>query len=241
MPPPNPKLPRYGDGRRMRIGILGGSFNPAHVGHLHFARTALRRLRLNQVWLLVSPGNPLKDANTLAALPARLASAARIADGRRIIATDIERHLSTRYTLDTLRALRTRFPRARFVWLMGADNIVQFPRWRGWRGIARTTPFAILPRPSYNRVALAGQAARLLAHARHTSAGASALPLAKPPAWVFLGGREDASSATALRILGIMPDLSQSAGERRSPASHLRLSTRARPKRPPSDESRKRP
>jgi nicotinate-nucleotide adenylyltransferase len=86
----------------MRVGILGGSFNPAHAGHQHFARTALRRLRLRQVWLLVSPGNPLKDASTLAPLAARLASAAAIADGRRIVATDIERHLHTRYTLDTL-------------------------------------------------------------------------------------------------------------------------------------------
>lgn len=241
MPPPNHPLPRYGDGRRMRIGILGGSFNPAHAGHLHFARTALRRLRLHQVWLLVSPGNPLKDASTLAALPLRLASAACIADGRRIVATDIERHLHTRYTLDTLRALRIRFPRARFVWLMGADNFVQFPRWRGWRGIARETPFAILPRPSYNRAALAGQAARRFGHARHTAAGASALPFAKPPAWAFLGGREDASSATALRSHGIMPNQGQSAGERLSPASRLRPSTRARSKPRPSGESPKRP
>jgi nicotinate-nucleotide adenylyltransferase len=225
----------------MRIGILGGSFNPAHAGHLHFARTALRRLRLDQVWLLVSPGNPLKDANTLAALPVRLASAARIADGRRIIATDIERHLHTRYTLDTLRALRIRFPRARFVWLMGADNFVQFPRWRGWRGIAGTTPFAILPRPSYNRVALAGQAARRFAHARHSAAGASALPLAKPPRWVFLGGREDASSATALRKQGATPNPDTSAGERLSPASPLRPPKRERPKPRPSGESPKRP
>jgi len=221
----------------MRIGILGGSFNPAHAGHLHFARTALRRLRLDQVWLLVSPGNPLKDANTLAALPVRLASAACIADGRRIIATDIERHLHTRYTLDTLRTLRVRFPRARFVWLMGADNFVQFPRWRGWRGIAGTTPFAILPRPSYNHAALAGQAARRFVHARQTAAGASALALAQPPAWVFLGGREDASSATALRIQGIMPVPAQLPGERLSPASPRRPPTWVRPKRHPSDES----
>jgi len=236
MPSPNPTLPRYGDGRRMRIGILGGSFNPAHAGHLHFARTALRRLRLDQVWLLVSPGNPLKDANTLAALPVRLASAARIADGRRIVATDIERHLHTRYTLDTLRALRTRFPRARFVWLMGADNFVQFPRWRGWRGITRTTPFAILPRPSYNHAALAGQAARRFAHARHTAAGATVLALAQPPAWVFLGGRVDASSATALRRQGATPN-PKSAGERLSPANPLRPPSLVRPRRRPSDES----
>jgi nicotinate-nucleotide adenylyltransferase len=190
----------------MRIGILGGSFNPAHSGHLHFARTVLRRLRLGQVWLLVSPGNPLKDASTLAPLSVRLASAASIADGHRIVATDIERHLQTRYTRDTLRALRLRFPRARFIWLMGADNFVQFPHWRGWLGIARTTPFAILPRPSYNHAALAGQAARRFGFARRNAANAAALPLAKPPAWVFLTGREDASSATALRRHGGLPN-----------------------------------
>ncbi len=197
MYPAHPTLPRYGDARRMRIGILGGSFNPAHAGHLHIAQMALRRLKLQQVWLLVSPGNPLKDAGTLASLPERLASAAAIAGGRRIVATDIERHLHTRYTCDTLRALRSRFPRACFVWLMGADNLVQFPRWRGWMDIARTTPFAILPRPSYNHAALAGQAARRLAPARLHAAGA--LACAKAPAWIFLGGREDASSATAIR------------------------------------------
>lgn len=226
-------LPRYGDNRRMRVGILGGSFNPAHAGHRHFAQTALRRLRLNQVWLLVSPGNPLKDAATLAPLPARLASAASIAaavdpGGRRILATDIERHLHTRYTYDTLCALRLRFPRTHFVWLMGADNFVQFPHWRGWTGIARTTPFAILPRPSYNYVALAGQAACRFAAGRRRLSGAATLACATPPAWVFLGGREDASSATALRqqgaeTAGASPDteppLAAHAGERLSPAS----------------------
>jgi nicotinate-nucleotide adenylyltransferase len=236
-------VPRYGDNRRTCIGILGGSFNPAHAGHQHFARTALRRLRLNQVWLLVSPGNPLKDAATLAPLPARLASAAATAaqsdpGGRRVVATDIERHLHTRYTYDTLRALRIRFPRVRFVWLMGADNFVQFPHWRGWVGIARTTPFAILPRPSYNYAALAGQAACRFAACRRRPSTAATLACATPPAWVFLGGREDASSATALRRQGASPYTNQAParqpGERLSPASPHRPPKPAPPKPRPS-------
>ena len=125
-------LPRFGDARAIRIGLLGGSFNPAHAGHLDIVRAAMRRLRLQQVWLLVSPGNPLKPEHGMAPLPARLASARGLAAasglGARVIATDIERHLATRFTNDTLRALRRRFPRATFIWLMGADNLVQLPR-----------------------------------------------------------------------------------------------------------------
>ena len=144
------------------MGLLGGSFNPAHAGHQHIARLALQRLRLDQVWLLVSPGNPLKEAAGMAPLADRLASAAEIADGRRIIATEIEARLHTRYTFDTLRALRRRFPRVRFVWLMGADNLVQLPRWQRWGGVTRAMPFAVMPRPTYNQRALAGQAAHRL-------------------------------------------------------------------------------
>lgn len=191
--------PRLGDRRRQRIGVLGGSFNPAHEGHLHVARTALARLRLDQVWLLVSPGNPLKPAAGMAGLPARLASAAAIADGRRLIATDLERALGTRFAVDTMRALRRRFPRARFVWLMGADNLAQMPRWRRWRALARETPFAVLPRPSYRGPALAGQAARTLARGRRPAREAAILAGLAPPAWVFLPAREHAQSATALR------------------------------------------
>jgi nicotinate-nucleotide adenylyltransferase len=192
-------LPRYGDGRRMRIGILGGSFNPAHAGHLHIAKMALVRLRLDQVWLLVSPGNPLKEAAGMAGLPERLASARAIADSRKIIATDIERHFGTRYTYDTLLVLRRLFPKAQFVWLMGADNLAQFPRWRGWMGIARTVPFAVLPRPTYTASAHAGRAARRLAFARHATREAPVLADHAAPAWVFLNGRENPVSATALR------------------------------------------
>ena len=192
-------LPRFGDRRAIRIGLLGGSFNPAHDGHRHIARTALKRLRLDQVWLLVSPGNPLKPAAGMMALPKRLASARGIADGRRIIATDIERHLGTRYTADTLAALQRRFPRARFVWLMGADNLVQLPHWRRWRRIVAKTPFAVMPRPTYNHAALAAKAARRLRSWRAPSRRAPVLASLPAPAWTFLDMRQNDSSATRLR------------------------------------------
>jgi nicotinate-nucleotide adenylyltransferase len=138
----------------------------------------------------------------MAALPARLASAAAIADGQRIVATDIEARLGTRYTADTLRLLRQRFPRARFVWLMGADNLAQLPRWRSWRDITDGVAFAVVPRPSYNNLALAGRAARRLRGARRPARLAPALAGLAPPAWVFLPAPQHAASASAIRAAG---------------------------------------
>jgi nicotinate-nucleotide adenylyltransferase len=184
------------------VGLLGGSFNPAHAGHLHIARAALKRLRLDQVWLLVSPGNPLKPTSGMAPLPERLRSASRVADGRLVVATAIEAALRTRYTFDTLRALRRRFPRVRFVWLMGADNLLQLPRWQHWTGIARLLPFAVMPRPSYNQRALAGKAAHRLRHALRPPREAPALAAEPGPAWTFLPMRQNKLSATALRRAG---------------------------------------
>lgn len=163
------------------------------------AELARRRLRLDQVWLLVSPGNPLKPEAGMAPLAARLASAERIADGRRIVATSIEARLGTRYTADTLAALRRRFPRARFVWVMGADNLEQLPRWHRWERIAAGMPFAVVPRPTYNHRALAGQAARRLHGARRAAHLAPALAGMSPPAWVFLPAPQHAASASAIR------------------------------------------
>ncbi len=183
----------------MRVGLLGGSFNPAHAGHLHVAKVARRRLRLDQVWLMVSPGNPLKPARGMAAAGARLASARRIADGRRIVATDIEGRLGVRYTVDTLRALRRRFPCVAFVWLMGADNLVQLPRWRRWEDIFRQVVFAVLPRPTYNHRALASHAAHRLARRRVPVHAASVLAGLSAPRWVFLPVAQNAASATAIR------------------------------------------
>jgi len=163
------------------------------------AELARRRLRLDQMWLLVSPGNPLKPVAGMAPLATRLASARRIADGRRIVATAIESRLGTRYTADTLRLLRRRFPRARFVWVMGADNLEQLPRWRRWREIASGMPFAVVPRPTYNHRALAGQAARRLRRAQRAAGLAPALAGMAPPAWVFLPAPQHAASASAIR------------------------------------------
>ncbi|MDI3307849.1 MAG: nicotinate-nucleotide adenylyltransferase [Acetobacteraceae bacterium] len=189
----------WGDDRRVRIGLLGGSFNPAHAGHRHVAEWALRRLGLDQVWLMVSPGNPLKPARGMAPFARRLASARAIADGRRIIATDIEARLGTRYTVDTLEQLHRRFPRAEFVLLMGADNLSQLPRWKRWRRIAREVPIAVLPRPGETRRALSGQAAHALARHRRrpeallTGGGEEHAP------WSLIPAREHPASATAIR------------------------------------------
>ncbi len=151
------------------------------------------------MWLLVSPGNPLKPAAGMASLAVRLASARGIADGRRIVATAIEAKLGTRYTTDTLRALRRRFPLVRFVWLMGADNLEQLPRWQRWREIVAGMPFAVVPRPSYNHRALAGQAARRLWRTRRVARLAPALAGMAPPAWMFLPAPQHAASASAIR------------------------------------------
>jgi nicotinate-nucleotide adenylyltransferase len=194
---PDP-LPRFGDRRRMRVGLLGGSFNPAHAGHRHVAELALRRLGLDQVWLMVSPGNPLKPTKGMAPLADRLTGAAAIGDRRRMIATSIEAAIGTRYSVDTLRVLRRRFPRVRFVWIMGADLLTQLPRWHRWREIVSNFPFVVLPRPGYTLPALAGQAAHRLHSGRRPAHEAPVLSLARA-GWLFLPAPENATSATAIR------------------------------------------
>lgn len=182
----------------MRVGLFGGSFNPAHEGHRHVAELALKRLRLDQVWLLVSPGNPLKASNGMAPFPDRLAGAGGIGDGRRVVASGIEAALGTRYTVDTMRLLLRRFPKTQFVWIMGADILDELPRWRRWGDIVRRLAFVVLPRPRYNNRALAGQAAHRLRAARRPAREAPMLPGAAP-GWVFLPVRQNAVSATAIR------------------------------------------
>jgi nicotinate-nucleotide adenylyltransferase len=186
---------RFGDRRASRIGLLGGSFNPAHAGHLHVARMALRALRLDQVWLLVSPGNPLKPKAGMAPFAQRLASARAIARPPRILATGIEATLGERYSAQTLAKLTKRFPRARFVWIVGADNLWQLPRWRRWRQLVAQTPLAVLPRPGWTRRALAGMAAQRLRHQRRHPGAL----LAKTPGWALVPAREHPASATAIR------------------------------------------
>jgi nicotinate-nucleotide adenylyltransferase len=191
-------VPKFGDRRRTRVGLLGGSFNPAHEGHRHVAELALRRLRLDQVWLLVSPGNPLKSTAGMASFADRLASAARIGDGRRVVASGIEALFGTRFTVDTMRLLLRRFPLVRFVWIMGADILEQLPRWRRWADIVRWLAFVVFPRPCYNNRALAGQAAHRLGAWRRPGREALLLPGAAP-GWAFLPSRQIAISASAIR------------------------------------------
>jgi len=183
----------------LRIGLLGGSFNPAHEGHMHISAHALSRLRLDQVWWLVSPQNPLKDTADMAPLEQRLESARAQAGDPRIHITDLERDFGTRYTVDTLKALKRRFPGYKFVWLMGADNLSQISRWRSWRTIFRRVPIAVFARPSYSLRALSGRAARHFAAYRIRESRAGALAGLKPPAWVFLHIKPHAASATRIR------------------------------------------
>ncbi|CAA7612360.1 putative nicotinate-nucleotide adenylyltransferase [Candidatus Terasakiella magnetica] len=194
--PPNP----WGDRRRVRVGLLGGSFNPAHEGHAHVAETALRLLALDEVWLLVSPQNPLKPVAGMAPLAVRLASADRVAARHPFIrATAIETRLGTAYTADTLMALRRRFAKTRFVWLMGADNLAQMHRWARWPRIFRAVPVAILARGPYSQQALATKVARRFSRSRGTPDGARSLSEKQPPAWVFLHTRLHPASSTAIR------------------------------------------
>lgn len=185
---------------RRRIGLLGGSFNPAHGGHLHISRLALKRLGLHEVWWLVSPQNPLKPVAGMAPFEQRLGEAVAVAAiDRRIRVSDIEADLGTRYTADTLTALRRRFPRAHFVWLMGSDNLRQFPSWKRWQNIFRTVPIAVFDRPNTGRKALAGVAARRFARWRVSDKAARRLAMLSPPAWVFFHTRLDPRSASQIR------------------------------------------
>jgi nicotinate-nucleotide adenylyltransferase len=190
----------FGDRRAICIGLLGGSFNPAHDGHRHVAELALKRLALDQVWLLVSPQNPLKPVAGMAPLAERLAGARAVLAGNpRLLATDIETGLGTRYTVNTLAKLRLRFPKARFVWLMGADNLMQISRWARWIRIFQAVPVAILARSPYSQRALAAKAARRLSRFRVPDRAAPGLADRQPPAWVFLHTRLHPASATAIR------------------------------------------
>ncbi|MBF0251970.1 MAG: nicotinate-nucleotide adenylyltransferase, partial [Alphaproteobacteria bacterium] len=171
-----------------RIGLLGGSFNPAHDGHAHISRVALARLRLDELWWLVSPQNPLKPTDGIAGMDRRLARARDVAAGldERIRVSDAERRLGTRHTIDTVRALQAEHPEARFVWIIGADNLVQLPRWKHWRTLFRAVPIAVFPRAPHSARALRSRAARRFAGARLPSRHAGRLALSHPPAWVFL-------------------------------------------------------
>jgi nicotinate-nucleotide adenylyltransferase len=180
--------------------LLGGSFNPAHIGHRHISRFALRSLGVDELWWLVSPGNPLKaGATDMAPLIPRLRSAQKMARRAPIRATAIERELGTRFTVDTLEALVRRYPNRRFIWLMGADNLAQFHRWRDWRRVAALMPIAVIARPGYNGNAQASRAMGWLRKFVRPAAQTKEWTKWRPPALVLLRFRPDQTSATALR------------------------------------------
>jgi len=184
---------------RLKVGLLGGSFNPAHAGHRHISLQALRRLGLDAVWWLVSPQNPLKPRAGMAPLAERLATATAVARHPRILPTDIERSLGTRYTVDTLAALRRRFPLIRFVWLMGADNLIQIGRWKRWQCLFTGTAIAVFDRPRYAAAALASMAAQRFRARRQAETSSRRLCDTRPPAWIFIRAPLHPASATAIR------------------------------------------
>jgi nicotinate-nucleotide adenylyltransferase len=184
---------------RGAVGLLGGSFNPAHEGHAYIARTALERLGLDEVWWLVSPGNPLKPVAAMAPLAERFASAMARAPTRRMRVTDIEAELGTRYSAEAIKRLRARYPRLSFVWLMGADNLAQIPAWKDWSSIFHTVPVAVFARPHYLERALSGAASARFRDGRLPERAARRLARHAPPAWIFIHSRLVAASASAIR------------------------------------------
>lgn len=193
------KSPVVVAGRRPRIGLFGGSFNPAHAGHLHISRQAIERLGLDQVWWLVTPQNPLKPEKGMASFADRLKGARAIARGRKFWVTGIEQELGTQYTADTVRALKGRFSKYRFVWIMGADNLVDIAGWNKWTAIFDAVPIAVFARPAYSFKALVSSAARRFAPHRLNENQADQLAGRKPPAWVFLHIPLSVVSATRIR------------------------------------------
>tara|TARA_R110002049_G_C8884779_1_gene540271 strand:- start:1 stop:600 length:600 start_codon:yes stop_codon:yes gene_type:complete len=183
------------------IGLLGGSFDPAHAGHGHVTREAIKRLGLDRVWWLVSPGNPLKVQGP-ASLDRRMAQARSVIDNPRVVVTDLEVRLGTRYTAHTIAALQARYPGVRFVWLMGADNLAQFHHWDHWRSILAAVPVAVLARPGDRAAALSSPTATIYRNARIPTEAAQGLGRQTPPAWTFLNVPMNATSSSAIRAEG---------------------------------------
>jgi nicotinate-nucleotide adenylyltransferase len=190
-------IPFYTNG--MRIGLLGGSFNPPHAAHRAISLFAIKRLRLDRVWWLLTPGNPLKKHDGLHALAERAEAAQRTADDPRIDISCLEAVIGTRYTVDTITRLRRRVSGVHFVWIMGADNLAQFHRWKDWRRIASDVPIAVIDRPPQSFRALAAPAAQALARYRLPENQATRLADQRAPAWVFLTGMKSSLSSTGLR------------------------------------------
>jgi nicotinate-nucleotide adenylyltransferase len=183
----------------MRIGLFGGTFDPPHEAHLGACLLAMKRLGLDRVWWLVTPGNPLKDTRGLAPLEARIAAAGALAHHPRIVVTGIEAQIGTSYTYETIVWLRRHCPGARFVWIMGADNLRSFHRWQKWRGIADMVPIAVVDRLGPSLYAKGSVAGHALARFRVPESAARSLPERRPPAWIYLHGLKSPLSSTALR------------------------------------------
>jgi nicotinate-nucleotide adenylyltransferase len=190
-------LPPYAPG--MRIGLFGGTFDPPHAAHLAACLLALRRLGLDRVWWLVTPGNPLKDTRGLAPLAERVAAARALAHDPRIDVSDFEAHLGTAYTYETISYLRRRCRGVHFVWIMGADNLRSFHRWQRWRDIAQLVPIVVIDRLGPSLYATGSAAAQALARYRLPEAAAKKLAEHAPPAWIYLHGLKSPLSSTALR------------------------------------------
>ncbi|TNJ44788.1 nicotinate-nucleotide adenylyltransferase [Phaeobacter sp. B1627] len=185
----------------MTVGLLGGSFDPPHQGHVQISRAALKRFGLDQLWWLVTPGNPLKE-NPPASMARRLEAAARIMDHPRVRISDIEAQLGTRYTAQTLRHLRHAYPHVRFVWLMGADNLAHFHHWKDWRDILNTVPVGVLARPGERISARLSPAARAYGGYRISAGESQRLARAPAPAWCFLNVPMVNASSTEIRNRG---------------------------------------
>ena len=192
-----------------RTGILGGSFNPAHDGHMHISRLALEHLALDQVWWLVSPQNPLKPVDGMAPFEERFASAQAIASAEpRIVVSDAEIHLATRYTAETLPQIIKASPNTRFVWIMGADNLSEMEQWESWITIFQTMPIAVFARPPYDSGVLACTVATRFADHRHDESRGEVLVEMVPPAWIYFDTPLNPKSATQIRSRGITEDTS---------------------------------
>ena len=186
--------------KNMRIGLLGGSFNPAHEGHLHISNLAMKHLKLDKIWWLVSPQNPLKSQVGMASFDVRVRAARKVVgDNSEIVVSDIEKRLLTFYAVDTIVALKREFPGTSFVWIIGSDLLVQLPYWKKWRHLFKTVPVAIFARPSYSSRALSGRVIRRFAASRISRFRIGSLAEMSPPAWSYVRTRLNRQSSSRIR------------------------------------------